>query len=197
MFYAVYVVLVCDAADVVGDVVVSAHNRRSQSRKWGKTSQRRARSSRRGPRKFCRGDVRRMRCATSISLGRADVRASHRFRGETTCSLLGTKGPEAPIFGAWLFFPPNHFQYKYIKMKRVSVVECLPFTICLCLLSQLLGWSFRWSTTWLLCSRLVRSYQAVAIIAFSRWRFLMICSCAACIRRQYMGHSLSFAHDLK
>lgn len=56
----------------------------------------------------------------------------------------------------------------------------LPFTICLCLLSQLLGWSLRCSTTWLLCSRLVRSYHAVEIMAFSRWRFLIICSCAAC-----------------
>lgn len=56
----------------------------------------------------------------------------------------------------------------------------LPFTICLCLFSQLLGWSFLCRTTWLLCSRLVRSYHAVEIMAFSRWRFLMICSWAAC-----------------
>lgn len=59
----------------------------------------------------------------------------------------------------------------------------LPLTICLCLFSQLLGWSFLCRTTWLLCSRLVRSYHAVEIMAFSRWRFLMICSWAACGER--------------
>lgn len=55
------------------------------------------------------------------------------------------------------------------------------FTSCRCLFSQLLGAScLRWRTTWLLCSRLVRSYHAVVIIAFSRWRFLIIWSLAAC-----------------
>lgn len=51
-----------------------------------------------------------------------------------------------------------------------------PLTICLCLFNQLLGWSFLCRTTWLLWSRLVRSYHAVEIMAFSRWRFLIICS---------------------
>jgi len=54
------------------------------------------------------------------------------------------------------------------------------FTICLCLFNQLLGAScLRCSTTWLLCNRLVRSYQAVAIKAFSRVRFLIMVSFAA------------------
>jgi hypothetical protein len=58
----------------------------------------------------------------------------------------------------------------------------IPLTNCLCLFNQLLGTSFRlWSTTWLLCSRLVRSYHAVVIMAFSRCRFLIIWSLAACV----------------
>lgn len=76
-----------------------------------------------------------------------------------------------------------------------SVCICLrqgsPFTICRCLFIQLLGISCRrWSTTWLLCSRLVRSYHAVAIMAFSRCRFLMIWSFAACTSRPGQYHSI-------
>lgn len=64
--------------------------------------------------------------------------------------------------------------------RQVHTDSDSPFTICLCLFSQLRGAScLRWSTTWLLCKRLVRSYHAVVIMAFSRCRFLMICSLAA------------------
>jgi hypothetical protein len=54
------------------------------------------------------------------------------------------------------------------------------FTISRCLLNQLFGMSCRrWSTRWLLCSRLERSYQAVAIMEFSRVRFFIKASFAA------------------
>lgn len=53
-------------------------------------------------------------------------------------------------------------------------------TICLCLFNQLFGAScLRCSTTWLLCNRPVISYQALAIRAFSRVRFLIVVSLAA------------------
>lgn len=64
-------------------------------------------------------------------------------------------------------------------MSQSSYLLGVALTICLCLFSQLLGWSFRCNTTWLLWSLLVRSYHAVEIMAFSRWRFLIICSWAA------------------
>lgn len=102
-------------------------------------------------------------------------------------------GLEAATFGAWLCL--GHVSnnahmhtrtHTYSQANRHPVREkgsVLPFTICLCLFSQLFGWSFLCRTTWLLWSRLVRSYHAVEIMAFSRWRFLMICSWAACGKR--------------
>ena len=70
--------------------------------------------------------------------------------------------------------------YNLHTTKRGSGLANSPFTICRCLFSQLRGASCRrCSTTWLLCRRLVRSYQAVVIMAFSRCRLLMNCSVAA------------------
>lgn len=67
------------------------------------------------------------------------------------------------------------FKGRRIQQSQLRMLQgrAVPLTICLCLLSQLLGASFRRSTTWLLCTRLERSYHAVAMRAFSRCRFLM------------------------
>jgi len=62
------------------------------------------------------------------------------------------------------------------------VLNNSPLTICLCLFSQLFGAScLLWRTTWLLWRRLVISYQAVVIMAFSRLKVLISWSYAACV----------------
>lgn len=74
-----------------------------------------------------------------------------------------------------------------LSLPNVRTLSCklfyrleVAFTICLLLFNQLFGASCRrCSITWLLCNRLVRSYQAVEMSAFSRVRFLIVDSCAA------------------
>lgn len=76
--------------------------------------------------------------------------------------------------------PPHARLSTFSSIIQIFYRLGVAFTIIRCFPSQLFGMSGRrWSTRWLLCSRLERSYQAVAIIEFSRPRFFIMASFAA------------------